>query len=224
MKIFINDIPVYLLRNEDAKEADQYHNILNGQKHHIIPKQLKDDVLIKNATRENVEELLQLMTDKKFKEVDSITFVTDELGSLKKFIKATFKVIEAAGGVVQKDDKYLLIYRKGKWDLPKGKKEKGETNKESAVREVEEETGVKVKIERKICHTWHTYVHNQKFVLKKTHWFLMQCLDDTNMYPQQEEDIDEVMWKNLSEMRSALYGSYRSIRSVIHQYHKTLKM
>lgn len=223
MKIFINDIPVYLLKKEKAKDASQYDHVLHGQKHRIKPKQLKDDVLILHTTRENVDELLQLMTEKKFKEVDSITFVSEDLSSLKSFIKSTFKVIEAAGGVVQKDEKYLLIHRKGKWDLPKGKKEKGEKNKEAAKREVEEETGVKVEIERKICHTWHTYVHHRKFVLKKTHWYLMRCTDDQQMAPQEEEDIDEVMWKNLSELRSALYDSYRSIRSVIHQYHKTLK-
>jgi 8-oxo-dGTP pyrophosphatase MutT (NUDIX family) len=223
LKIFINDIPVYLIKESQAKDSDQYDHVLNGQEHRIIPKQLRDDVLIRNAERDNVDELLQLMTEKKFKEVDSITFVSENHDSLKKFIKSTFKVIEAAGGVVQKDDKYLLIFRKGKWDLPKGKKEKGEKNKQAAIREVEEETGVKVSIENKICHTWHTYVHHKKFVLKKTHWYLMQCVDDSKMSPQVEEDIDEVMWKNLSDLRSALYDSYRSIRSVIHQYHKNLK-
>jgi 8-oxo-dGTP pyrophosphatase MutT (NUDIX family) len=202
---------------------DQYDHVLNGKKHKIVPKQLIDDVLIHNATPENVDDLLRLMTQKKFKNVDSITFASDSIKELKLFIKSTFKVIEAAGGVVYKEDKYLLIYRKGKWDLPKGKKDKGEKNKETAVREVEEETGVKVAIDYKIGHTWHTYIQNRKFVLKKTHWYLMKCLDDSNMSPQSEEDIQEVMWKNLAEMRSAFYNSYRSIRSVIHQYHKKLK-
>ena len=125
--------------------------------------------------------------------------------------------------MVQKEDKYLLIFRKGKWDLPKGKKEKGEKNREAAIREVEEETGVKVSIDFKIGHTWHTYIQNRKFVLKKTHWYLMKCKDDQDMMPQTEEDIDEVVWNNLTELRSAMYNSYRSIRSVIHQYHKALK-
>lgn len=224
MKIFINDIPVYLVGGDQLKSLDHYDHILDGKRHRIIPKQLIDDVLIHNATPENVDELLHLMTQKKFKNLDSITFASDKIKSLKKFIKSTFKVIEAAGGVVQKDDKYLLIFRKGKWDLPKGKKEKSEKNKQAAVREVEEETGVKVSIEFKIGHTWHTYIQNRKYVLKKTHWYLMKSEDDSGMAPQAEEDIQEVMWKNLTELRSALYNSYRSIRSVIHQYHKLLKI
>ena len=223
MKIFINDIPVYLLDHSEVKPLDHYDHVLDGRNQTIVPKQLIDDVLIHNASQENVDELLHLMTQKKFKNVDSITFASEKVQSLVKYIKSTFKVIEAAGGVVEKDGKNLLIFRKGKWDLPKGKLDKKERKRDCAVREVEEETGVKVVIKDKLGHTWHTYIQNRKYVLKKTHWYVMECIDDSNMAPQAEEDIDEVMWKNLSEMRSALYGSYRSIRSVIHQYHKLLK-
>ncbi|MFT4737932.1 MAG: 8-oxo-dGTP pyrophosphatase MutT (NUDIX family) [Cyclobacteriaceae bacterium] len=224
MKIFINDIPVYLVDTIEVDSVEKYDHVLDGQAHKIVPKQLIDDVLIQNAGAENVYELLQLMTEKKFKNVDSITFSTSKLKPLVKFIKTTFRVIEAAGGVVEKENQNLLIFRKGKWDLPKGKIDKGEKKRACAIREVEEETGVKVEITEKICHTWHTYMHNRKFVLKKTHWYVMSCLDDSLMAPQAEEDIDEVMWKNLTEIRLALYDSYRSIRTVIHEYHKVLKL
>lgn len=125
---------------------------------------------------------------------------------------------------MDKDGKTLLIFRQGKWDLPKGKLDRGEKKKECAVREVEEETGVKVSIDGKIVATWHTYIRNKKYILKKTHWYVMKCLDDRDMAPQEDENIDDVRWMTLTELRVALYGSYRSIRSVVQEYHKLLKI
>ncbi len=223
MKIFINDIPVRIIDKAEAKDAAEYDLIIDGASQKIKPKKLIDDVLIHDAQPEKVEELLQLMTDNKFKEVDSITFTSKDSKGLIRFIKTKFKVVEAAGGVVDKDGKTLLIYRQGRWDLPKGKLDKHEKKKDCAVREVEEETGVKVILGKKIATSWHTYIRNKKYVLKKTYWYTMQCVDDTNMKPQTEENIKEVTWVTLTELRSALYDSYRSIRSVIQEYHRLLK-
>lgn len=223
MKIFINDIPVILTSSSRIPSLNSFDLIIDGSRQKIIPKKLLDDVLILNASPDKVDELLHLMTDKKFKHVDSITFSSDDKKAMIKFIKKKFTIIEAAGGVVEKDHKTLLIYRKGRWDFPKGKIDKGEKKRACAVREVEEETGVKVSIDFKIIHTWHTYIQNKKYVLKKTHWYAMTCLDDSNMKPQAEENIEEVKFMNLTQMRSALYSSYRSIRFVIQEYHKLLK-
>lgn len=198
--------------------------VIDGSTEKIKPKSLIDDVLIKDASPETVDELLHLMTDNKFKEVDSITFTSRDKVHMVDFIKRKFKVIEAAGGVVDNGGKILLIFRKNRWDLPKGKKDKGEKRRACAIREVEEETGVKVQIEQKINATWHTYVTNKKYILKKTHWYVMTCLDDSNMAAQVEEDIEEVRWMSLSELRAALHNSYRSIRSVVQEYHKLLKI
>lgn len=223
MKIFINDIPVILTSSDKVKNLSEFDLIIDGTRQKIVPKDLLDDVLIKNASPEKVDELLHLMTDKKLKAVDSISFASDKVDAMKDFVKRKFNIIEAAGGVVEKDGLTLLIFRKGRWDFPKGKREKGEKKRACAVREVEEETGVKVVIDYKITHTWHTYIQNKKYVLKKTHWYAMSSTDDTKMSPQKEEDIEVVKWMNLTEMRSALYSSYRSIRYVIQEYHKILK-
>lgn len=223
MKIFINDIPVSILEPGQINPRKQFDQVIDGSKR-INPKSLIDDVRINDASPEKIDELLKLMTDNKFKNLDSITFTSTRKEELISFIKTKFKVIEAAGGVVDKEDKILLIYRKGFWDIPKGKIDKGEKKRECARREVEEETGVKVSVGDKIGTTWHTYVTNRKYILKKTHWYVMKCLDDTNMGPQVEEEIDEVRWMSLTELRAALYGSYRSIRSVIQEYHKLLKI
>ncbi|WP_421869668.1 NUDIX hydrolase [Marinoscillum sp.] len=224
MKIFINDIPVSIISNEELNSLKDFDLIIDGATSKIKPKKLIDDVLIKDASPEKVDELLHVMTDNKLKGVDSITFTSSDKEGIVQYIKKKFKVIEAAGGVVDKAGKILLIYRKGRWDIPKGKMEKGEKKRECAIREVEEETGVKVSIEKKINTTWHTYVNKKKYILKKTHWYVMKCEDDTRLGPQTEEDIEEVRWMTLSELRAALYNSYRSIRVVIQEYHKLLKI
>lgn len=223
MKIFINDIPVRIINKEKLDPEKPFDHIIDGSKEKIKPKNLVDDVLINDAFPDKVDELLRLMTDSKLKKVFSITFASQDKRSLINHIKQKFKVIQAAGGVVDKSGKILLIYRKGRWDIPKGKLDKGESIKECAIREVEEETGVKVEIEKKINATWHTYVTNRKYILKKTHWYVMTCVDDSNLAPQEEEGIKEAKWMNLTELRSALYDSYRSIRYVIQEYHKLLK-
>lgn len=224
MKIFINDIPVSIIDPSELKPESEFDLVIDGSTTRIKPKSLIDDVLIKDAEADKVDELLHVMTDNKLKKVDSITFSSLDKKDIIKYIKKKFKVIEAAGGVVDKGGKILLIYRKGRWDIPKGKIDKGEKKRACAIREVEEETGVKVSIEKKINTTWHTYITNKKYVLKKTHWYVMKCLDDSNTAPQEEEDIDEVRWMSLTELRAALYNSYRSIRVVIQEYHKLLKI
>jgi len=215
---------VILTSTQDIKDLSRYDLVVKGNSKTISQKELIDDVLVQEASLESVDRLLHLMTAKKFKNVDSITFCSQDKKAMINFIKKKFTIIEAAGGVVEKDNLTLLIYRKARWDFPKGKIDKNETKKAAAVREVEEETGVKVSIEDKICHTWHTYIQNKKYVLKKTHWYAMQCVNDANLSPQTEEDIEKVEWMNLSQMRSALYSSYRSIRFVIQEYHKLLKI
>ncbi len=132
--------------------------------------------------------------------------------------KARFEVIEAAGGVVIKHDKILFMKRLGKWDLPKGKIDKGEDYQMAAVREVAEECGVKAKILYKIGCTWHTFIQADKsHKLKKTVWFAMQCIDDTEKSPQAEEGITKVKWTNPENIDKKLLNSYASI---IHIYRK----
>lgn len=223
MKIFINDTPVNLTSANSLEKKGHFNVTLDGRSVKISAKMLVDDVLIINASPQKVEELLQLMTDKKLKNLSSVTFVSDHKKELVTYIKDKFKIVEAGGGVVQKGDRMLLIHRLGKWDLPKGKLDKGEKISECALREVEEETLVKCLLGPKICHTWHTYIRNKKYVLKKTSWYAMECLDDSKMAPQTEEDIDEVRWMDLREMREALYNSYRTIRFVVSEYHRQLK-
>ncbi|MTI19599.1 NUDIX domain-containing protein, partial [Fulvivirga sp. RKSG066] len=134
-----------------------------------------------------------------------------------------FKVIKAAGGVVRKGDKILMIYRLKKWDLPKGKLEKKEKIGEAAKREVEEECNVKVELKEKLCTTWHTYTMKRKKVIKRTTWYNMKVLKDKKMQPQVEEDIEEVRWMTPKEVYHGLQNSYKSISFVVDEYFKHRK-
>ena len=132
--------------------------------------------------------------------------------------KARFEVIEAAGGVVMKNDKILFMKRLSKWDLPKGKIDKGEDYQTAAVREVAEECGVKAKILYKIGCTWHTFIQADKsHKLKKTVWFAMECIDDAQKSPQASESITKVKWTKFENIDKKFLNSYASI---IHIYRK----
>lgn len=222
MKIFINDIPVYIL-SEKKINMNRAYGLVVREFESIVPEVLVDDVLIMNASYEQVDSLLKLMTDKKLKKVHSIFISARQKRDLINYLKEKFKVVQAAGGVVEKEGKFLMIYRRKVWDIPKGKLDKGETIEECAVREVEEETGVKVKIDKKIDSVWHTYTSKKKYVLKKTYWYAMHCVSDKKMAPQKDEGIKKVEWMDMEEVRKALHGSYRSIRYVMQEYTKMIK-
>jgi len=125
-----------------------------------------------------------------------------------------FHFIEAAGGVVRnKTNNLLFIKRWGIWDLPKGKREKGEEIKNCALREVNEETGVSsLQIIEPLSVSYHFYQHKKKIVLKKTYWFLMETDFKGTPVPQEQEDITRAVWLDKAACEQALSESYRSLR------------
>ena len=143
---------------------------------------------------------------------DALFFAAEDVEALFSEFKGQFKYIEAAGGLVSnKENEILAIHRLGKWDLPKGKVEDGETIKEAAVREVEEECGISnLKLSDEIESTYHTYWMNNKWMLKRSYWFKMDYFDNEDLVPQTEEDIEKACWipsKQLEEFKSNTYAS-----------------
>ncbi|WP_290368659.1 NUDIX domain-containing protein [Chryseobacterium sp. Bi04] len=133
-----------------------------------------------------------------------------------------FRIIEAAGGIVSNPEgEILFIKRLGKWDLPKGKMEKGESQEESAVREIEEETGLKdVELVQFINTTYHIYVErNGEKILKCTHWFEMNFNGEATFKPQAEEGITEVAWKKRQQIENEVFPStFKNIKLIIKDF------
>ncbi|MGO1751526.1 MAG: NUDIX hydrolase [Psychroflexus sp.] len=188
-KVFINDVPIIL--STDKNIGAKYTS--------ISIKKAKIKSLIKKVSKGEIEHL-HLYHKKEHK--------------LLKHLKKKLKVIVAGGGLVRNPDgKMLFIYRNKKWDLPKGKAEKGETIEETSIREVEEETGVEnLKIGELIKVTYHILKRKGKFKLKETHWFAMTTDYAGDLIPQEDEGITKVKWKNKKKAKKALKKSYENIR------------
>lgn len=138
----------------------------------------------------------------------------------KEFVSC-FVLIEAAGGLVtDATGRYLMIYRRKKWDLPKGKIDFDESPEEAAKREVEEECGIAgLKIRKKLESTFHTYPQDGHRVLKKTHWFLMNSDDDSGPVPQSEEDIEKAEWMSEEQIRTTVMrNTFLSVRQLLEDY------
>ncbi|MEX1131852.1 MAG: NUDIX domain-containing protein [Flavobacteriales bacterium] len=134
-----------------------------------------------------------------------------------KLFKEGYIRVKAAGGVVlDEQGRLLAIRRLGKWDLPKGKVEKGEAIDAAALREVQEECGIQeLQLLDPLMSTWHTYVRNGKQHLKRTEWFLMRSSSKEALVPQVEEDIEEVRWVGLDEAELIKEDTYPSLLPVL---------
>lgn len=135
-----------------------------------------------------------------------------------------FRVIEAAGGVVSNQKEQILFIRRlGKWDLAKGKIEKGESLEQAALREIEEETGLKELILEKFLNTtFHIYTErNGEKILKATYWFQVIYVGDAEPIPQIEEGISEVSWKSEEEIiNEVLPMTFENIKLILNDYWK----
>jgi len=132
---------------------------------------------------------------------------------LKRFLKKLPNVVAGGGKVYNTDGKILFIYRNDKWDLPKGKLDKGETIEECAIREVEEETGVEgLEIENFLRTTYHVFKRNGVHKLKEVHWFAMKTSYKGKLKGQKEEGIEKVKWKGPKKIAKALENSYINIK------------
>ena len=130
-----------------------------------------------------------------------------------------FKHIKAAGGIVRNpQDDILFIFRLGKWDLPKGKMEEGESKEESAIREIEEECSItNLQLKRFLMPTFHIY-YLREYVIKETYWFEVFYDGVELPLPQTEEGIETVEWKKESEIPQLLENSYPNIKLLMDNY------
>ena len=128
--------------------------------------------------------------------------------------------IKTAGGIVLKDDKILFIYKRGRWDLPKGKVEEGASSRKTAKIEISEETGLpksQLKILKKLIPTHYHKRVDGEVVVKKTEWFLIKFNGDKNtpLIPDTNEGITECKWFTFDELVLVLEESHERIRYLI---------
>ncbi|MFN3757483.1 MAG: NUDIX hydrolase [Flavobacterium sp.] len=188
-KVFVNDKPLFLT-NEIQKETDFQLFLLESI---------------------DIEDLIIKIYKNKIKK--AFLYHPDEKEMLKK-LKSKIPVEKAGGGLVYNEkDEVLFIYRNKKWDLPKGGIEKGEEIEETAMREVEEETGVgSLKIIKKLGKTYHVFKRNGIYKLKITHWFEMKSYHKGPLVVQESEGIEEAVWKSKEQIKDALQNSYENIK------------
>lgn len=161
-----------------------------------------------------LSELVKKFTDEGKTDCIYISNVTFETAL--NMLKPHFYYIEAAGGLIEKDNTFLFIRRHNRWDLPKGKLEKGETIQQGAIRECEEECGIRdLKIIRPLSSTFHIYQYKKGYALKQSYWFHMKSSYRGKLVPQLEEDITEVRWCDRKEIDSViLKDTYYTIADV----------
>lgn len=149
-------------------------------------------------------------------------FFHSNLDELKKAFYKKFTIVQAAGGLVLNEKKQILmIFRRGKWDLPKGKLDDGETLEECAVREVEEETGLRnIKLVSPLLITYHTYHEGTKFILKESYWYNMRVSGEQKLIPQTEEGIHEIKWVTAKDAEKLFPECYPSVIDVIKEFIK----
>ncbi len=174
-----------------------------------------DKALNLSVIRNDFENAIaKMMADKNNQ---NTVFIHDDIDYLQSIIQKQFIVIEAAGGLVENNfNEILFIFRRGKWDLPKGKKEEDEDIAVCAEREIEEETGVShLTLIKKLTETYHIYEERGNNILKISHWFHFKCPDRQHPIPQTEEDITEIKWINKNNLNEPLLNTYETIREVL---------
>ncbi len=220
MVIFINDTPVKLIHKTGDKEKakKKFDTLITSPKKIRGIKDWRKKVLFPEADQETIRSFFTEISTIKTFYFKSVTFWVEDMEKAMEEILKFYKIVDAAGGVILNDDgKVLMIYRMGKWDLPKGKAEKKESMMETAEREVEEECNIHVDVLDSFVISYHTYLHKNEPVLKRTYWYKMKLVSDRYMKPQLEEDIEEIRWMSRSEMHKALLNSYASITWVLNK-------
>jgi 8-oxo-dGTP pyrophosphatase MutT (NUDIX family) len=200
IKIYFSNKPLFLC---DAVDED-----IEPYLHH------DDAIFIDELNTHTVKAMIHEM---QLEKVHAGVFFHADLEELKKSFFKKFTLVKAAGGLVtNKNNETLLIFRRGSWDLPKGKLDKGEKLEECAIREVEEETMItNIELLAPLTITYHTYHEGSRFILKESHWYSMKINDTQQGVPQTEEDIQEIRWVKKEELEPYLTKSFPSVADVL---------
>jgi 8-oxo-dGTP pyrophosphatase MutT (NUDIX family) len=200
IKIYFDQKPLFLCDTIDATIDPYVHH--------------DDTIFIDELNAHTIKTMIYEMS---LPAVHAGVFFHNDLAALQKAFFKKFVVIQAGGGLVQNaDNEILLIFRKGMWDLPKGKLDRGETLEQCAVREVEEETGLKnVQLIAPLATTYHTYHEGTRFILKESHWYSMKIDGEQTLVPQTEEDIHDIKWVAPIDLTNYISKAFPSVADVL---------
>ncbi len=198
------------------------HRIYLSDKENHIQK-YEPDFVFKKPTQEQVKEALKVSKKATF---PLVILLLGNPDNILKRVVSEFHYQVAAGGIVEnKNGNILLMKRLGKWDLPKGKLNRGENIEQCAIREINEETGArKLSILSSFEETYHTYYRGGKWIIKHTHWYIVKCEKDDKLKPQKSEDIEHVEWIDPNEISLKKMNTYPAIRRLLKVYKRKLKM
>lgn len=197
----------------------KYNVFLNNRKFILceyLPKRVSERSLC--YTYEGSEKLSKLITFfEKNDFIERCYLVHEDLSRLRNVFFSQFTYIEAAGGFIEnRNGSVLFIYRREKWDLPKGKIDSGESPCEAALREVTEETGLfQLEVKTELPSTYHIYKLNDKLMLKRTYWFKMQFIGEELPFPQQDEDITKVTWFSPFQFDIVKANTFASVKQLL---------
>ena len=208
-KVFIENIPIYFF--DAIKEKKWY--IIEDKETAFVVDPLRWDNIISD------------IENGRFKKKALVISSVDIKKHWQMFL-SYFNIIKAAGGIVElQNEKTLWIFRNGKWDIPKGKREKKENYRYAAKREIIEETGIReIELQEKIIDTYHTYKLKGKRNLKKTRWYRATSKEEYELIPQIKEGITKVKWVKPNKTEKCLSNTYSSINDVYRAYLKSKKL
>lgn len=200
IKIYFNDKPLFL--------CDAVDETIQPYIHH------DDAIFIDELNSHTIKAMIHEM---ELEKIHAGVFYHASLEELKKAFYKKFTLVKAGGGLMQNEKhEVMLIFRRGKWDLPKGKLDKGESLEECAIREVKEETGLKqVKLVSPLTTTYHTYHEGARFILKESYWYKMTTSGGEKLVPQTAEGIEEIRWVKPQKLKEYYAECYPSVVDVL---------
>lgn len=197
-KVFIQNKPLFFIKK---KKSSSFEDILISEK----------------TALSKVNQTLELLENSTSK----LAIFSDDMESCFRAFFKNYDWIEAAGGIVQRKNRFLFIKRNGCWDLPKGKIDPNEKPKKAAVREIHEECGIIAENTGKlIIETYHVYEYKGKNTIKKTYWYDLEYDGKAKLVPQTEEGITKVEWLKKEQLKKVYKNTYPSILDVLEVYFK----